>query len=77
MSHPEWVGTNGQIPCMSGAPCGLDLQMHQALDKAETGAPHKAVGTSAECAPWSASRSDDKPVIAHKFLTAYQHSVED
>lgn len=54
---------------MAGAPCGQGLQRH--LDKAETGAPHKAVGTCAVCAPWSASRSADKPVVAHKFSTAY------
>lgn len=64
---------NGQIPGMAGALCGQGLQRHLNLGKAETGAPHKAVGTPAEWAPWSASRSADKPAET-KFSTASQYS---
>lgn len=72
MSHPEGVGTNGQIPGMAEALCGQSLQRYLDLGKAETGAPHKVVGTCAECAPLSANRSADKPAVAHKFST-YEH----
>lgn len=70
MSHPEGVGTNGQNLDMAEALCGQGLQRLLDLGKAETEVPHKAVGTPDECVPWSASRSADKPVVAHKHSAA-------